>query len=149
MKTCRRKRGIFFELLHARYQHGELCHQRESARGSQTTGDAANGQYCRVRCHTQAELLYGLARKGHPAAFTSLIREFLLRAQVLPWDSNAATVYGDLCESCAGSGITLGTLDMMSAAHAVATKSILVTHDKALSLVPRGILAVEDWVDGE
>jgi tRNA(fMet)-specific endonuclease VapC len=28
---------------------------------------------------TQAELLYGLARKGHPAAFASLIREFLLR----------------------------------------------------------------------
>lgn len=97
---------------------------------------------------TQAELLYGLARKGHPAAFTSLIREFLLRAQVLPWDSNAATVYGDLRASCSASGITLGALDMMIAAHAVATKSILVTHDRAFSLVPGGLLAVEDWIDG-
>ena len=35
---------------------------------------------------------------------------------------------------------------MMIAAHAVATKSILVTHDKAFSLVPGGVLAVEDWV---
>lgn len=95
---------------------------------------------------TQAELLYGLARKGHPPAFASLIRAFLLRAQALPWDSNAVTVYGDLRASCAASGITLGALDMMIAAHAVATKSILVTHDKAFSLVPGGVLAVEDWV---
>ncbi|HNI74593.1 MAG TPA: type II toxin-antitoxin system VapC family toxin [Accumulibacter sp.] len=97
---------------------------------------------------TQAELLYGLARKGHPAAFGNLIKEFLLRVQVLPWDSNAATVYGDLRASCAASGITLGALDMLIAAHAVAEKAILVTHDKAFSLVPGGILTVEDWVDG-
>jgi len=96
---------------------------------------------------TQAELLYGLALKGYPAAFTNLIREFLLRVRVLPWDSNAATVYADLRASCTVSGITLGALDMMIAAHAVATKSILVTHDKAFSLVP-GILVVEDWVGG-
>jgi tRNA(fMet)-specific endonuclease VapC len=95
---------------------------------------------------TQAELLYGLARKGHPAAFTGLIREFLLRARPLPWDSNAATAYGDLRASCAASGVTLGALDMMIAAHAVATKSTLVTHDKAFGLVPGGILAVEDWI---
>ena len=97
---------------------------------------------------TQAELLYGLARKGHSAAFTSLIKGFLLRVQVLPWESNAATVYGDLRASCSASGITLGALDMMIAAHAVATKSVLVTHDKAFSLVPGGVLAVEDWIDG-
>src|SRR5438132_12861783 len=68
---------------------------------------------------TQAELLYGLARKGHPAAFASLIREFLLRVEVLPWDGEAATVYGDLRSSCSASGFTLGALDMMIAAHAV------------------------------
>ena len=95
---------------------------------------------------TQAELLYGLARKGHPAAFTKLIREFLLRVEVLPWDGDSATVYGDLRSSCAASGITLGALDMMIAAHAVAAKATLVTHDKAFSLVPDGVLSVEDWI---
>lgn len=95
---------------------------------------------------TQAELLYGLARKGHPAAFANLIREFLLRVEVLPWDGEAATVYGDLRSSCAASGITLGALDMMIAAHAVAAKATLVTHDKAFSLVPDEVLAVEDWI---
>ncbi|GAA4011460.1 type II toxin-antitoxin system VapC family toxin [Actimicrobium antarcticum] len=95
---------------------------------------------------TQAELFYGLARKGHPAAFTNLIREFLLRVEVLPWDEAAAIVYGDLRSSCAASGITLGALDMMIAAHAVAAKATLVTHDKAFFLIPNGIIAIEDWI---
>lgn len=94
---------------------------------------------------TQGELLYGLARMGHPAAFANLIREFLLRVEILPWDSDAATVYGDLRSSCAVVGITLGALDMMIAAHAVATNTALVTHDKAFALVPGNALMIEDW----
>lgn len=96
---------------------------------------------------TQAELLYGLARKGHPAALGNLIREFLLRVETLPWDGHAATVYGDLRASCAAAGISLGALDMMIAAHAVATNATLVTHDKAFARVPDGALAVEDWIE--
>ena len=95
---------------------------------------------------TEAELLYGVARKGYPTAITNLIKEFLLRVQVLPWDSVAAAVYGDLRTSCSASGITLGALDMMIAAHAVATQSTLVTHDNAFRLIPGNRLVVEDWV---
>jgi tRNA(fMet)-specific endonuclease VapC len=95
---------------------------------------------------TQAELFYGLARKGHPTSLANLTREFLLRVQTLPWDSEAATIYGDLRMSCAASGVVLGALDMMIAAHAVAAKATLVTHDKTFSLVPGGALSVEDWV---
>lgn len=95
---------------------------------------------------TQAELLYGLARKGHPAALSRLIREFLLRVDVLSWDGAAATVYADLRSSCTAAGVTLGALDMMIAAHAVAAEATLVTHDQAFSLVPGGVLAVEDWI---
>ncbi|WP_027492051.1 type II toxin-antitoxin system VapC family toxin [Rhodanobacter sp. OR444] len=94
---------------------------------------------------TQAELLYGLARKGHPAALANVIHEFLLRVEALPWDERAATVYGDLRASCASAGITLGALDMMIAAHAVAANATLITHDKAFTLVPDGALAVDDW----
>lgn len=97
---------------------------------------------------TQAELLYGLARKGNPAALARVIREFLLRIEVLPWDEDAATVYGNLRASCAMAGITLGALDMMIAAHAVAADATLVTHDKAFSLVPDGALATDDWTRG-
>jgi tRNA(fMet)-specific endonuclease VapC len=94
---------------------------------------------------TQAELLYGLARKNHPVALAKLISEFLMRVEILPWDDAVATVYGDLRASCSISGVTLGALDMMIAAHAVATKATLITHDKAFSLVPHGVLVVDDW----
>ena len=47
------------------------------------------------------------------------------------------------CCSCS----TLGALDMMIAAHAVAENATLVTHDKAFSLVPGGVLTVEDWIN--
>lgn len=97
---------------------------------------------------TQGELLYGLARKGRPAALAKLIREFLFRVETLPWDEQVATVYGDLRASCTSIGITLGALDMMIAAHAIATNTILVSHDKAFSLVPDGVLTIEDWMSG-
>ncbi len=96
---------------------------------------------------TQGELLYGLARKGHPTPLAKLIREFLFRVETLPWDEQAANVYGDLRASCVSVGITLGALDMMIAAHAIATNTILVTHDKAFSLVPDGVLTIEDWLN--
>jgi tRNA(fMet)-specific endonuclease VapC len=96
---------------------------------------------------TQAELLYGLARKGYPASLARVMRELALRVQVLPWDSKAAEVYGNLRASCTARGVVLGALDMMIAAHAVAAKATLVTHDKAFSLVPDGVLAVEDWAE--
>lgn len=94
---------------------------------------------------TQAELLYGLARKGHPVALSRLIREFLLRVKVLPWDEKAAIVYGDLRASYASSGITLSALDMLILSHSVSSKSILVTHDKAFSLLTYPDVFVEDW----
>jgi tRNA(fMet)-specific endonuclease VapC len=95
---------------------------------------------------TQAELLHGLARKGHPASLARAIREFVLRVQVLPWDSKAAGGYADLRALCEAQGVTLDALDMMIAAHAVAEKAVLVTHDQAFSRVPDGVLAMEDWV---
>lgn len=97
---------------------------------------------------TQAELLYGLARKGHPAALANVIREFLLRVEVLPWDEQAAMVFADLRASCASAGITLGALDMLIAAHAVAANATLITHDKAFIFVPDGVLSVDDWING-
>lgn len=95
---------------------------------------------------TQGELLYGLAQKGYPGSLTKLVHEFLKRVEILPWDSNAATVYGDLRASTQAAGITLGALDMMIAAHAVAFKATLVTHDKAFALVPDQTLVIVDWV---
>jgi tRNA(fMet)-specific endonuclease VapC len=93
---------------------------------------------------TQGELLYGLAKRGNPSALSALIHEFLIRVEVLPWTAEVATVYGTLRAACAMRGVTLGALDMMIAAQAVAAGSVLVTRDKAFSHVESG-LKVEDW----
>jgi len=96
---------------------------------------------------TEGELLYGLARKGYPAAFRNLIQEFLLRVRVLPWDSEVAAVYADFRASCTASGTVLGALDTMIAAHAIAARATLVTHDKSFRLVSSGELVIEDWIN--
>lgn len=98
---------------------------------------------------TEAELLYGWARKGRPKALIQLIREFLIRVEVLPWDREAAAVYGDLRASCSASGVVLGALDMMIAAHAIASRATLVTHDKTFARIPGDLLKIEDWVSSE
>ncbi|MFZ6640261.1 type II toxin-antitoxin system VapC family toxin [Undibacterium sp. TC4M20W] len=95
---------------------------------------------------TEAELRYGLARKGNPAALSNLVNEFLLRVEILAWDSSVAITYADLRASCTASGIVLGALDMMIAAHAIAVKARLVSHDKAFSLIPNNALGIEDWI---
>lgn len=94
---------------------------------------------------TEAELLYGLARKGNPIPLSNLIKAFLTRVQILPWESETAKTYADLRATCSASGIVIDTLDMMIAAHAASTKSVLITHDKAFNLIPNNLLNLEDW----
>lgn len=97
-----------------------------------------------VSAVTKGELMFGLAKRGNPAALGALIHEFLIRVEVLPWTGEVADVYGALRASCAGRGVSLGALDMMIAAQAVAAKIVLVTRDKAFSHVKSG-LKLEDW----
>lgn len=93
---------------------------------------------------TQAELLYGVAKRGYPEGLTTRVREFLVRVTVLPWTSDVSVVYGNLRASCEAAGIVLAPLDMMIAAHAKALNATLVTRDRVFSLVPDG-LRLEDW----
>jgi len=93
---------------------------------------------------TEGELLYGLAKRGHPKALSERVRQFLLRVDVLPWDHDVTRTYGDLRAACEAKGVALAPLDMMIAAHAVATAATLVTRDEAFAHVPEP-LRTEDW----
>jgi tRNA(fMet)-specific endonuclease VapC len=97
-----------------------------------------------VSAVTQGELMHGLAKLDYPARLTALVHEFLIRVEVLPWTADVATAYGSLRASCAARGVTLGALDMMIAAQAVAADSVLVTRDKAFSRVGSR-LRIQDW----
>ncbi len=93
---------------------------------------------------TQGELIYGLEKRGNPKALSALIHEFLIRVDVLSWTGEVANVYGALRAECRVRGVSLGALDMMIAAQAVAAGAVLVTRDKAFSHV-KGGLTVEAW----
>jgi len=93
---------------------------------------------------TQGELLYGVAKRGHPQGLSTRVHEFLIRVVILPWTQDVARIYGDLRASCEVSGVTLAPKDIMIAAHAKATGAILVTRDRAFGVVPNG-LTVQDW----
>jgi tRNA(fMet)-specific endonuclease VapC len=62
---------------------------------------------------------------------------FLARMRVLAWGSAEAQAYGEVRACLEAAGRTLGNIDMMIAAHAVAANAILVTSDKAFSRVDR------------
>lgn len=106
---------------------------------------------------TQAELLYGVAKRGHPKGLTTKVREFLARVTVLPWTSEAAEAYCELRTACEADGVTLAPMDMLIAAHAKAlalaaeqaqdqNQAILVTRDSAFSRVRMsGGLTLDDW----
>ena len=100
-------------------------------------------QLC-VSAITQAELLHGVARKPGATNLHTAVREFLMRIDVLAWDSNAATRYGILRATLEAAGTPLGNLDTLIAAHAVAAEAVLVTNDQTFAYVPG--LVLENWV---
>jgi tRNA(fMet)-specific endonuclease VapC len=93
---------------------------------------------------TEGELLFGLAKRGHPQGLAERIHQFLIRVDVLPWDHDVTRAYADLRASCEAKGIVLGSLDMMIAGHAVAADCVLVSRDKTFRHIPPP-LKVEDW----
>ncbi len=92
---------------------------------------------------TEAELLYGAARKSDSVRLKTAVDEFLLRVDSLPWDSNAARRYADLRAALEIAGTPMGNLDMMIAAHALAAEAILVTNDRSFFRLKH--LKIEDW----
>ena len=97
-----------------------------------------------VSAITEAELLRGVAKKPEAKQLPVLVEEFLLRVDILPWDSAAAAAYAQLASACEKMGKPLGALDMLIAAHAMASDCILVTRDKAFHM-HRQRLKLEDW----
>jgi len=97
---------------------------------------------------TLAELEYGLRRKGQPIRLRNALTQVLLRMDVLPWDEQVATCYGEFCTTLEAQGINLSDFDMMIAAHAVAVNATLVSRDKAFAQEPAGAnqrLRLEIW----
>ena len=92
---------------------------------------------------TEAELLFGLARRPDATRLKTVVGEFLLRVEVLPWDSGAAHQYSTIRATLEGGGEPMGNLDLMIAAQALALDVVLITSDAVFRRV-KG-LKIEDW----
>lgn len=92
---------------------------------------------------TEAELRFGLERRSNAARLQLAVEEFLLRVEILPWDSGAARHYAKLRITLEGSGTPMGNLGMMIAAQALAEGAILVSQDRVFQRAK--LLKVEDW----
>jgi|ERR1700722_6577154 tRNA(fMet)-specific endonuclease VapC len=92
---------------------------------------------------TEAELRFGVARKPQAVQLRRAVDEFLVRVEILPWDSQAAIQCAALRSELEESGIPVANFDLMIAAHAITVDATLVTHDRVFRRI-KG-LSVEDW----
>ncbi len=95
---------------------------------------------------SSAELRFGIRKRDSPrlqAAFDT----FCAAAEVLPWDDAAAEAYGELRYLLTRRGITLDTMDLLIAAHAMSLGAVVVTHDQAFKRIT-DFVKVVDWSAG-
>jgi tRNA(fMet)-specific endonuclease VapC len=92
---------------------------------------------------TEAELRFGVAKKPQAANLSVAVEEFLLRVEILAWDSEAAKSYAKIRAELERSGKPMGNLDMMIAAQAMAAQAALVTHDRVFQHMKQ--LQLDDW----
>lgn len=96
---------------------------------------------------TVAELLFGTKKLPVNTPLGERILSFVRSANVLDWDIQAAQAYADIRHTLSSSGQLIGELDMMIAAHALATGCILVSNNTRhfSRLVPP--LQLENWTE--
>lgn len=102
------------------------------------------GEVAAVSAITEAEIRYGLAKRPEATALGALMEGFLASIQVLPWNRDEAHAYGRIRAKLEKEGMSLEGMDMMIAAHAVATGAVLVTNDKAFAQVD-DLAATVNW----
>jgi len=95
---------------------------------------------------TEAEILFGFAKKPKATRAASEVRLAVSSLIVLPWTTDAAFFYGTLRAENERLGINIGSLDMLIAAHALAVNAVLVTGDRAIGRLVGGPETV-NWAD--
>lgn len=94
---------------------------------------------------TAAELAYGVAKSGSTRNREAL-ELFLAPLEVLPFDESVIWRYGELRSGLERRGQTIGALDTMIAAHALAANVILVTNNtREFVRVPD--LRLQNWTE--
>ncbi len=93
---------------------------------------------------TEAELLFGLAKRPEATRLHAAVREFLRRVDVLPFDRPASSVYGALRADLERAGTPVAPLDLLIAAHALSADATLVSNEGAFKNIQS--LRLVDWI---
>lgn len=93
---------------------------------------------------TEAEMLYGLAKKPEATRLRAGVEALLGSLEILPWDSAAARAYGTLRARLTAAGKSLSAMDLLIAAHAISVDAVLVTNDAAFQHV-EALRPVVNW----
>ena len=92
----------------------------------------------------KAELFYGAMRSNDPTRTLERQQGFLNRFTSLPFDDEAALIFGRIRASLAAAGTPIGAYDLQIAAIALSHNLTLITHNTAeFSRVDS--LQLEDW----
>ena len=94
---------------------------------------------------TLGELAFGVRKSSKPQDAEAALGEFMLALEVAPFDDTAALHYGEVRASLERRGKPIGPLDTLIAAHALAAKVVLVTHNSGEFGRVEG-LRTEDWI---
>jgi tRNA(fMet)-specific endonuclease VapC len=93
---------------------------------------------------TLAELECGVSKSGKPATNKEALAQFVAPLELVAFDRSATAVYGKLRTTLEKKGQSIGAMDLLIAAHALALNVRLVTHNvREFGRVPG--LRVETW----
>ena len=93
---------------------------------------------------TASELAFGVEKSGSERNKQAL-KKFLSPLEILPYDEQAIWHYAQLHHDLQSKGQTVGSLDMLIAAHALALDVVLVTNNtKEFERIEK--LKLENWV---
>lgn len=94
---------------------------------------------------TFAKLMHGVKKSNRQKDNMRALWKFLSLIDILPFDSDAAVEYGEICAYLQSKGKTIGVMDMLIAGHALAQNAILVTNNiREFERVNN--LRLENWV---
>lgn len=93
---------------------------------------------------TASELAFGVEKSGSQRNKLAL-NKFLAPLEIFPYDEQAIWHYAELRHQLQSTGQSIGSLDMLIAAHALALKVTLVTNNVKEFKRVKGLI-VENWV---
>jgi tRNA(fMet)-specific endonuclease VapC len=92
----------------------------------------------------KAEMFYGSMKSDDPQKSLAVQQKFFSQFRSLPFDDDAALIFGEIRADLAKKGTPIGAYDLQIAAIALANDLILVTHNtNEFSRI--GNLKLEDW----